>query len=74
MTAAKSSGWNRTDGQPYAPDPIMPSSWDALLAREQVTEEEAIRNPRIRTWVQQHHRGRYVPTEVLRMMGLESPQ
>lgn len=50
-----------------------PCSWDVFLQLEGTMEDEAVRNPKIRAWVLKHHRGHFVPTEVLRAMNLEPP-
>lgn len=70
----KISRWNRAGGRPISLDSIMPCSWDTLLEKEHLTEEEAICNVRVRMWVQRNHRSHFVPTEVLRVMNLEPAQ
>ena len=75
MTATmKASRWTSSRATwEYGPMRSGPCSWDVFLQLEGTMEDEAVRNPKIRAWVLKHHRGHFVPTEVLRAMNLEPP-
>jgi hypothetical protein len=62
--------WGRTlDHRP--PMPVSISGWDLLLYSLNLSQTEALTNPRVREYVVKHYRGRFVPEKVLEHFNLD---
>jgi hypothetical protein len=55
----------------YPPMPVSLSGWDLLLYSLNLRESEALKSPRVREYVVNHHRNRFVPEKVLEHFGLD---
>ena len=60
--------WGKSlDHQPAMP--VSLSGWDLLLYSLNLSPAEALRNPRVREYVNKHYRNRFVPEKILENLG-----
>ncbi len=65
------SGWQiqaQRNQQPETPD--GPAGFDTLLSDLGISEDQAVRNPVVRSWVRQNARFKFVPEKVLKAFGV----
>jgi hypothetical protein len=66
------SGWQRRS-QLKPSDMIEgPAGFDTLLSDLGITEQEAVRNPVVRSWVRQNGHSKYVPEKILSAFGMST--
>lgn len=68
------NGWQQRDmtmraGQKWPA--VEPTHFDALVSRKGLTEEQAVFDPEIRSWIHRWYARRFVPEDVLISLGLK---
>jgi len=63
--------WGRSLDQ-YPPLPVSLSGWDMLLCRLNLSQAEALKNPKVREYVIRQYRGRFIPEKVLEHFNLDT--
>ena len=56
--------WGRTPDH-TTPMPVSLCGWDLLLYSLKLSPSDALGNPRVREYVNKHHRNRFIPEKVL---------
>ena len=69
----RNNGWMKASalrGRPPAPVVVVPTLWSELLKEFGLSEESAVNDVRVRSWVKAHYRSRYIPENVLDLVGI----
>ena len=64
------SGWQQRSYLLPSDIPDEPAGFEILLSDLGINEDQAIRNPVVRSWVRQNARMKYVPERVLKAFGV----
>ncbi len=59
------NGWQVTSARNGAPAPVEPTGFDLLLRKLGLQEQTAHKHPKVKAWVRDNYRRRFVPEDVL---------